>query len=79
MYELKIQDGFRIPLIYNHENIRFVSDAPDEEGAVRFIESDENKVWHEYIVAKTRTKALQDVLKPVLQQYPPECILPANR
>lgn len=72
MYELKIQDGFRIPLIYNHENIRFVSDAPDEEGAVRFIESDENKVWHEYIVAKTRTKALQDVLKPVLQQYPPQ-------
>ncbi|GAB1417452.1 hypothetical protein MASR2M12_02170 [Bacteroidales bacterium] len=70
MFELKLQDGFRIPLIYNRQNIRFVSDAPDEEAVIRFIESDENKVWHDYIIAKNRTKALQDVLKPVLQQYP---------
>lgn len=70
MYLLKIPDGNSFPILFNHENVQLISAGIDENAFVEFVESDENKWWYDYFLLKGLTQYKQDLLKPILQQYP---------
>jgi thiol-disulfide isomerase/thioredoxin len=70
MYLLRTAEGNSIRILYNNEEIRLVSGGTDDASVVEFIQSDENKHWYEYFILKNETQYLQDLLKPILQQYP---------
>lgn len=70
MYVLKTETGQSIRLIYNFQDVRFVSGGFSEEDYVEFIESPENELWYSYFFKKNITQYQQDLLKPLLVQYP---------
>jgi thiol-disulfide isomerase/thioredoxin len=70
MYVLKTATGQSIKLIYNRQDIRFVSGGFSEDDYVEFIESPENELWYAYYFLKNMTQYQQDLLKPLLVQYP---------
>jgi peroxiredoxin len=70
MYMVQTADGNIMKLIYNLADIRFVSQASDENSEVVFIDSDENQLWYDYSILKSNVRARQELIKPVLQQYP---------
>ncbi len=70
MYVLKTQRGQSIKLIYNMNDIRFVSGGLGDEDVVEFIESPDNELWYQYFFHSNMTQYLQEMLKPLLVQYP---------
>lgn len=72
MFVLQTTEGQSIKLIFNNEDIRFVSGGFGEEDVVEFIESPENELWYEYYFLRNITQYQQELLKPLLVQYPDE-------
>lgn len=70
MLLLRTAHGQSIKLLYNYENIRFVSGGFGDEDVVEFIESPENELWYDYIFLRNFTEYQQELLKPLLVQYP---------
>jgi thiol-disulfide isomerase/thioredoxin len=72
MFVLQTSEGQSIKLIFNNEDIRFVSGGFGEEDVIEFIESPENELWYEYYFLRNITQYQQELLKPLLVQYPDE-------
>jgi thiol-disulfide isomerase/thioredoxin len=70
MYLLKTTEGNSIRILYNNEDVRLVSGGVDDASVVDFVQSEENKLWYEYFILKSSTQYLQELLKPIMQQYP---------
>lgn len=70
MLLLRTAQGQSIKLIYNYQDIRFVSGGFGDEDVVEFIESPENELWYDYIFHRNFTEYQQELLKPLLVQYP---------
>lgn len=70
MYLLRTAEGNSIRILYNNEEIRLVSGGADDASVVDFIQSEENKLWYDYFIFKSETQYMQDLLKPIMQQYP---------
>ena len=71
MYLISTDDGNVFKIIYNNQNVQFISDQAEQDAMVQFIGSDENKLWYEYSILKNNVRARQELIKPILQQYPP--------
>jgi thiol-disulfide isomerase/thioredoxin len=72
MFVLQTTQGQSIKLIYNMQDIRFVSGGFGDEDVVEFIESPENELWYAYYFLRNLTHYQQELLKPLLVQYPDE-------
>jgi len=59
-----------IELIFNDENIRFVSTGSSDQDQVQIIESVENMIYYNYLSVKGEVLYNLDLLDPVLQYYP---------
>lgn len=70
MYLLRTAEGTTIRLIIGSENIRMQSDGTDGSNPVEFVHSLENQLWYEYFLFKSEALFKQELLKPILQQYP---------
>lgn len=70
MYELVTKSGNNFRILYNKADVRFISNSDNENATVEFIRSDENKLWYDYKILKDKTIARQELIKPILQQYP---------
>lgn len=64
--------GQLIELLFNNENIRFVTSGPSPGDQVQIAESIENKIYYEYLYLKGMTLYKTDLLTPLIQQYPPD-------
>jgi thiol-disulfide isomerase/thioredoxin len=62
--------GQLIDLIYNHENIRFVTTGSTANDQVQIVESVENRIYYDYLYQKGMTLYKTDLLQPLLQNYP---------
>jgi len=61
-----------VELIFNNENIRFVTNGNSPDSQVQIIESVENLVYYDYLTIKGMNLYKLDILDPVVQQYPPD-------
>ena len=59
-----------IELLYNNEDIRFVSTGANSNDQVQIVESVENKIYYDYLYTKGMTLYKTDLLGPLLQNYP---------
>jgi len=59
-----------IELLYNNEDIRFVSTGANPSDQVQIVESVENKIYYDYLYTKGMTLYKTDLLGPLLQNYP---------
>jgi thiol-disulfide isomerase/thioredoxin len=59
-----------IELIYNKEDIRFVTTGASPDDRVQIVESIENKIYYEYLYLKGMTLYKTDLLEPLIQNYP---------
>ncbi len=59
-----------VELIYNHENIRFVTSGFTASDQVQIIESVENLIYYDYLSIKGLNLYKLDLLKPLLEYYP---------
>lgn len=78
MYELKLKDNQNLKIIFNHQDVAFVSDGLTENDNLRFIHSDENELWYAYVHLKSVVRERQEIIKPILQQYPTESLFYAQ-
>lgn len=78
MYELKLKDNQSLKIIFNHQDVAFVSDGLTENDNLRFIHSDENELWYAYVHLKSVVRERQEIIKPILQQYPTESLFYAQ-
>jgi len=70
MYLLKTSSGNSIRIIYNHKPVRLISGGFSDQDVIDFVGSDENRLWYDYYFLSKTTQYLQDLLKPILQEYP---------
>lgn len=70
MYELVTKSGNNFRILYNNADVRFISNSDGEDAQVEFIGSEENKLWYDYVILKNKVRAKQELIKPILQQYP---------
>ena len=70
LYSITYGPAQMLELIYNRENIRFVSSDASMQSPVQFIESIENLIYYDYLYLKGYNLYKMDLLKPLLQQYP---------
>lgn len=59
-----------VELIYNNENIRFISGGVQTQSPVQVIESVENLIYYDYLYLKGYNMYKMEVLEPAIQQYP---------
>lgn len=64
--------GQMIELIFNNENIRFVTTGNSRDDRVQIIESVENLIYYDYLTIKGMNLYKLDLLNPVLEYYPKE-------
>ncbi len=70
MYLLSTDEKQSIKIIFDRKPITLHSDGFGDEDEVRFSGSDDNSAWYDYFLLKSNNRYLQDLLKPLLQQYP---------
>lgn len=71
MYLLETEEGNSIRLLINGlENIRLISGGTDNTAAVEFVQSEENRNWYAYSLLKSEVQYKQDLLKPILRDFP---------
>ena len=70
LYAIVAGPNQMIELIYNNENIRFVTTGSDPDAQVQVIESIENLIYYDYVSLKGMNLYKLDLLNPVLQYYP---------
>lgn len=61
-----------IELIYNKENIRFISSGSEAADNVQIIESIENLIWYDYLYLKGFNQYKLEVIESILMNYPPD-------
>lgn len=64
--------GQMVELLFNNENIRFVTTGTSAIDQVQIIESVENLIYYDYLGIKGRNLYKLDVLYPVISYYPKE-------
>ena len=69
-YAIITGPGKAVELIYNYENIRFVTSGSSQEDQVQIIESVENLLYYDYLSVKGLNLYKLDALNPFLQRYP---------
>jgi thiol-disulfide isomerase/thioredoxin len=57
-------------LIFNDEPIRFISTGSTQNDQISFIESDENKIYYDYVFKKTENIYKINLLNSLIKQYP---------
>lgn len=72
MYAVIYGPAQMVELIYNNENIRFISSGLQNQSPVQIIESVENLIYYDYLFLKGYNLYKMDILEPVIQQYPKE-------
>ena len=70
MYSIIYGPAQMLELIYNKENIRFISGGPSMQSPVQVIESIENLIYYDYLFLKGYNLYKMEMLEPLLQQYP---------
>jgi len=70
MYQIIGGTKQRIEIIFNNENIRFVSSGSENGDNVQVIESVENLIWFDYLYSKGLSQYKMDVIETVLANYP---------
>lgn len=70
LYAIVAGKGQLIELIYNKENIRFISTGTSSESQVQIIESVENLIYYDYLSIKGMNLYKLDLINPLLQYYP---------
>ncbi len=70
MYAVIYGPAQMIELIYNRENIRFISGGPSMQTPVQIIESVENLIYYDYLFLKGYNLYKMELLEPLLNQYP---------
>ena len=72
MYNIFSPPNVMYELVFNDENIKFISTGSTRDDKVDFVESEENKVYYDYIYTKSRNMYKINLLKPLMQDYPPD-------
>ncbi|MEJ2594955.1 MAG: thioredoxin-like domain-containing protein, partial [bacterium] len=62
--------GRLVELLFNRENIRFVTTGNSKDDQVQIIESIENMIYYDYLDIKGTNLYKLDLLNPVVQYYP---------
>lgn len=70
MYQLSTQYGEKIFLIYNSQPIRLIANNSNNLRDIDFINSEDNQDWNLYTQVRDGIFYLQDLLKPVIKEYP---------
>ncbi|MCF6170526.1 MAG: redoxin domain-containing protein [Bacteroidales bacterium] len=70
LYSIIYGPSQMLEIIYNKENIRFVSTDPSMQSPVQFIESVENLIYYDYLYLKSYNLYKMDLLEPLVQQFP---------
>ncbi len=70
MYAIKGGAKQIIEILYNKENIRFVSSGTGNDDNVQIIESIENLIWYDYLYLKGLNQYKMEVIETVLFNYP---------
>jgi len=61
-----------IEILYNRENIRFITSGMGAEDNVQVIESVENLIWYDYLYLKGLNQYKLEVIETILLNYPPD-------
>lgn len=70
IYIIGTQDRQMIELIFNHENIQFVSSGDNSDRKVQIIHSVENIIYYDYLYAKGAAMYKLELLLPLIQYFP---------
>lgn len=70
MYATIFGPAQMVELIYNKENIRFISSGLQNQSPVQIIESIENLIYYDYLYLKGYNLYKMELLEPTIQQYP---------
>lgn len=70
MYRIFTKKGGFIDLIFNNENIRFLSTAANPSDKVQIIESFENKIYFDYQAKRNYDQFRLELLQPIVAYYP---------
>ncbi len=57
-------------LVFNHENIGFISTGSTKDDKITFTQSEENKAYYDYIYTKVNNLFKLNLLRPLIRQYP---------
>jgi thiol-disulfide isomerase/thioredoxin len=71
MYIVISGPGKAVELIYNNEDIRFVTNGFDSDAGIQIISSVENLIYYDYMAIKGITLYKIDLLNEFLHKYPP--------
>jgi len=70
MYSIIYGPAQALELIYNNEDIRFISGGPSTQAPVQIIESVENLIYYDYLFLKGYNLYKMEMLESLLQTYP---------
>lgn len=70
MYRLSWGKENYIDLIFNRENIRFHSDATAAFDSLRIVESVENRIFYDFMLADRISQTKLELLQPIVDYYP---------
>ena len=70
LYRLAFGRNKAIDLMFNYESIKFELDVIDPENTIEIIQSNENKLYHEYLQNRNYNQFKLELLQPLLAYYP---------
>lgn len=70
MYQLTTQYKDKIFLIYNNHPVQFIANNSNNLRDIDFTNSEDNQDWNFYTQIRDGILYLQDLLKPILKEYP---------
>ncbi len=70
IYDIFIPPDNMFEVVFNDENIRFVANGSTKNDNIKFIESEENKIYYDYVYRKKNNEYKINLLKPLLKDYP---------
>lgn len=71
MYVVLSGPGKAVELIYNNEDIQFVTNGFEQDAGIQIISSVENLIYYDYLSIKGITLYKIDILNEFLHKYPP--------
>jgi peroxiredoxin len=71
-YAVLAGPGQMVELIFNNEDIRFITTGNTPDDQVQIIESVENLIYYDYLAVKGENLYKLDFLYPILKNYPKE-------
>jgi thiol-disulfide isomerase/thioredoxin len=70
MYDIFAGQDTFFEFVFNNENIRFITTGSTKNDKITFIDSEENKVYYDYIYTKADNIYKINLLNPLIRQYP---------